>query len=103
MYTEHYGDIDAWYLYGKEKLTTGSVLTGQELCRDEVLLKTEFYNDCLKKFDIFHQMGGQINEREKAHGFITLLRPKSKGEFEGGHLQCKCSCLTFKGRRPCTD
>ena len=62
-------------------LRTGWSGIGQMLCPDQSLLKTEFYSDFLRPFNVFHQCGGIIHRQDSVEAAISLLRPRNAGEF----------------------
>ena len=54
---------------------------GQMLCPDQVLEKTEFYNDFLRPLDNFHEVCGVISNDRSVMSMITCMRPKRSGPF----------------------
>jgi DNA-binding CsgD family transcriptional regulator/PAS domain-containing protein len=83
LYSEHFGEVDEWFKGGAGVLKTGWVGTGEMLCSERLLVKTEFYSDFLRPFDVFHQCGGIIQKQGSVDAAISLLRPRKAGEF--GH------------------
>lgn len=81
-YNQHYAKVDVWATHGKPLLTQGSVRSGQELCPDDLLIKSEFYNEFLKPINAFHQMSGIIVKKEGTLSAVTSLRSKAAGPFE---------------------
>lgn len=80
-YDEHYIKLDMWGISGKHLLTQGSVRLGQELCPNDLLVKSEFYNDFLKPMNVFHEVCGVVVSQRNAVSFISSMRPKKAGSF----------------------
>jgi DNA-binding CsgD family transcriptional regulator len=80
-YNQQYAKLDVWGAHGKPLLTHGSVRTGQELCPDELLTKSEFYNDFLKQINAFHEICGVVIKQERTLSAVTSLRSKATGPF----------------------
>jgi PAS domain-containing protein len=81
-YDNYYSAIDSWYQHGKHLLTTGSVVTGQMLCPDRVLEKSEFYNDFLRPVDDYHEICGVISSEDRLLSMLTCMRAERHGPFE---------------------
>jgi DNA-binding CsgD family transcriptional regulator len=86
LYRQYYGQHDEWFKGAVGIAKTGWVGTGQMVCSDQTLLNSEFYNDYLRGFDVFHQCGALLKQTETANSTIALLRPKRKGAFEDSTL-----------------
>jgi DNA-binding CsgD family transcriptional regulator/PAS domain-containing protein len=56
------------------------------LCPDEELTKSEFYNDFLRHYGMFHQCGAVLGQEGSHTSAITLLRNKKAGPFGAGHV-----------------
>lgn len=80
-YSEHYIHVDQWGIQGARLIRTGNVVTGQMLCPDEILERSEFGNDFLRPLDSFHQFCGFIRKDQSAASIISCLRPKRRGPF----------------------
>jgi DNA-binding CsgD family transcriptional regulator len=81
LYDEYYAQRDEWFLRGKVILQPGWVGTGQMLCPENELIKTEFYNDLLKRYEMFHQCGMIVAMQDERMFAVSLLRPKRWGAF----------------------
>src|SRR5262249_53430918 len=71
-----YAEVDEWFKGGAGIIRTGWVGTSQMLCPDAKLVKSEFYSDFLRPFDVFNQCGGIIRHTGTANSAISLLRPE---------------------------
>jgi DNA-binding CsgD family transcriptional regulator len=81
LYDTYYAARDEWFLRGQGILHAGWVGTGQMLCPENELIKTEFYNDLLRHHEMFHQCGIVVALQEKQMFAISLLRPKQCSAF----------------------
>jgi DNA-binding CsgD family transcriptional regulator len=80
-YNEYYASIDSWGVNGGHLLTSGGVFSGQQLCPDNVLERSEFYADFLRPMNAFHEFCGIISVDGSAACVIASLRPKKRGPF----------------------
>jgi hypothetical protein len=81
LYLDHYGSVDVWFQHKPANYTIGSVVTSQMLCPDVVLDRSEFYNDYLRRFDIFNECGAVICQQSSATGVISMYRPRKAAPF----------------------
>ena len=79
-YDEHYVGVDCWGANGMH-LTTGDVVTGQMLCPDSLLQKSEFFNDFLRPMGAMHEFCGVIRKDQSVFTVISSLRPRRSGPF----------------------
>jgi DNA-binding CsgD family transcriptional regulator/PAS domain-containing protein len=86
LYRDYYGRCDEWFKGGAGKITPGWVGTGQMLCSDELLVRSEFYCDYLRKYDVFYQCGAILSQTKAASSAISLLRPKRRGAFRDSNV-----------------
>src|SRR5437016_5971258 len=61
-FRDYFAAKDEWLQGGRSILRTGWVGLGQQLCPEQELVKTEFYNDYLRKFNEHFQCGAIINK-----------------------------------------
>lgn len=81
LWVRHYAEVDEWFKGGAGILKTNWVGTSQMLCPDAELVKSEFYCDFLRPFDLKNQCGGIIRQVGSSYSAITLLRSARKGPF----------------------
>ncbi len=86
-YDEYYSTTDEWARRSQRLIHSGWVGTGQMICPDEVLLRSEFYNDFLRKHDMFHECAGIIDQTGSSIAAITIVRPRRAGAFGEDTLQ----------------
>lgn len=56
-------------------------------CSSETFLRSEYYNDFLRRIGIFHGLGAVLAPEPGSLGFLTSFRPASQGEFDAETLQ----------------
>ncbi|HUA00726.1 MAG TPA: helix-turn-helix transcriptional regulator [Candidatus Aquilonibacter sp.] len=81
VYQEYYSQTDEWARRSEKLVHAGWVGTGQMICPDEILIRTEFYSDFLAKFDMFHEFAGIVEKRRSSTAAITVVRPRRAGPF----------------------
>ena len=80
-YVTHYRAMDLW-LAGGLQVPVGTTAVGGELVDDAVLLRSEFYNDYLKRLSHFDMLGGRLGVARHAEGFVALHRPHNAARFD---------------------
>jgi DNA-binding CsgD family transcriptional regulator/PAS domain-containing protein len=85
LYQEYYGPLDVW-TEGLRPKPAGWTGTSPELCRPEVLRKTEVYNDLMVPMDIEHGMFGVFQKDGERLSNISLYRSAASGEFQVSDL-----------------
>jgi DNA-binding CsgD family transcriptional regulator len=80
-YDEYYAKTDEWARHGHRLFREGWVGTSQMMCPDEVLLRSEFYNDFLIKHEMFHEIACIVDQKGPSVAVITVLRPRRAGAF----------------------
>jgi DNA-binding CsgD family transcriptional regulator len=87
MYDDYYHKLNPHIQKLSLILSTGELAVGQSVISDEALEQTEYYNDFLKRQDLFHLAGGTIAREGSLRYGLTTLRPRRKGEFEARELK----------------
>lgn len=82
-YSVHYSKTDPWAEGGFNRLGIGSgaVATGEMLCPNEVFKRSEFCNDLLSRYDMYHECCGIIFREPQGASVIASLRPARLGPF----------------------
>jgi DNA-binding CsgD family transcriptional regulator len=78
-YVEHYHSRNVWFQRGIKK-GPQSIVIGQELLPDSELLRSEWYDYCLK-LDAFHLLGINVWIAEDLVGGVGFHRPRSAKPF----------------------
>lgn len=81
MYDDYYHQINPHAQRLMASLRVGELAIGQAAISDEALAATEYYNDFLKRQDLFHIAGGVIARDGSLAYAFTTLRPRRKGAF----------------------
>lgn len=84
-YNEHYSKLNLWRDHGRALYRAGRVNLDQEQCPRSVLERSEYYNDCLKRFGIAYSLGAVIaREGDYAPTLASLRGPHNRpfGEDE---------------------
>jgi len=80
-YNEHYSKLNLWREHGKALYRAGRVNLDQEQCPRSVLERSEYYNDCLKRFGIDYSMGAIIAREGDYAPTLTSLRRTGQQPF----------------------
>jgi len=87
MYDEYYHQLNPHAHKLSQTTSIGELSIGQMVIADEALERSEYYNDFLRRHDLFHLAGGVIARDDSlTYGFATL-RPRRKGEFREAELE----------------
>jgi DNA-binding CsgD family transcriptional regulator len=81
-YNEHYSKINLWREWGRTFYVPGRVNLDQEQCPRSVLERSEFYNDCLKRFGVVFSMGAVIAREGASAPTLSCLRSPGKHPFD---------------------
>jgi DNA-binding CsgD family transcriptional regulator/PAS domain-containing protein len=87
LYTGYYANLDEHYISGKQILRTGWCGAGQSLVSDQRLLKTEYYNDYMRKFDMFNLAVAALQINSTGFSVLSLLRSRRKGAFQNEQVE----------------
>lgn len=80
-YEAYYAARNVWLIEGSAKLEPGAVLTGDELCPDEVFLRSEFYNDFLRPLSIRHSIRAVLGAAPEPLAYLFGARPQGRRPF----------------------
>ncbi len=87
-YSSHYAELDPWAAGGfKLGLQSGAVATGEMLCSNETLQRSEFQNEFLRRSDLFHQFCGIVFKEQNGASVFSSMRPKRLGPFGDEHTR----------------
>jgi DNA-binding CsgD family transcriptional regulator len=81
-YDNYYASVNIWAIRGRHQLREGAVLTSQMVCPDEVLQRSEYYNDFLKRLDVHHSIAAVPAVQGDAMLIVASLARKGRGGFE---------------------
>jgi len=83
-YAEYYASRNVWLLRGARLLTPGAVLTGEELCPDEELLRSEYYNDFLRPLDLRYSIRAVLTNEPEPLSYLSAGRGHAARPFGAG-------------------
>jgi DNA-binding CsgD family transcriptional regulator len=90
QYDEYFNRVNIFFKRPSHVARLGRVYTGQMLCNDAVLERSEYYNDFFRQFDVFHALGGTLRQSDTGIAVVSCLRSKRAGQYskeEGRALQ----------------
>ena len=82
-YTSYYGFRNIWRTHRPEVLRRGSINTSQSMCPDEVFRSSEYYNDFLRRYNLFHCLVGTLRDDKAVSSNLTVFRPQGAPNFNG--------------------
>ncbi len=80
-YEAYYASRNVWLNHDPRRLHPGAVLTGQDLCPEDVLLASEFYNDFLRPLDVRHSIRAILAAPPDPLAYLSLGRPHHARPF----------------------
>ncbi len=84
-YETYYATRNVWVQHGAHLLKPGAILTGEEMCSDEILLRSEFYLDFLRPLDVRYSIRAVLTADPEPLSFFSAGRPHRSQPF--GDLQ----------------
>lgn len=80
-YADHYGSLNVWFTTRPELHVQGKVYTSQMLCPEDLLLRTEFYNDWLKPQEMHQGVGATIFKSGEVSSIVSIFRPPNADAY----------------------
>lgn len=80
-YEQHYSRINVWMRRAGVQWEGGRVYSGQSICSDAEVERSEYYNDYLRRLDLFHACGATIRKDAQTVSAIFSLRPRRMGAW----------------------
>jgi DNA-binding CsgD family transcriptional regulator len=87
LYNQRYGAIDEWYRRAQFVVREGWVSDGRSLCSNGDLIRTEFYNDFIRKFGWLHECAAVIEMRASRMSVMTMMRDSHRPEFSNAEIE----------------
>lgn len=82
LYEEYYSKLNVWLVCeGATTYKQGQIVIGQAYVPDDVLIRTEYYNDFLRRLNIFHTFGTPVIKEQSMLSIFTSLRPRETGPY----------------------
>jgi DNA-binding CsgD family transcriptional regulator/PAS domain-containing protein len=80
-YQTYFAERNVWLTEGAAKLKSGAILTGEELCSEETLLRSEFYNDFLRPLRVRFSIRAVIDAAPEPLTYLFAVRPSGRRPF----------------------
>ncbi len=80
-YEEHFAATNVWLPLCNRRFRPGEVRYSQAVTSDSELQRTEWYNDYLRRQNLFYSAGLVVAPGEPSSAYMTTVRSQAKGEF----------------------
>ena len=80
-YGSYYAARNIWLQRGAHLLKAGAVLTGEQMCPDDVLLRSEFYRDFLRILNVRYSIRAVLTSDPEPLSYFSAARPPSARPF----------------------
>ncbi len=86
-YTAYYGFRNPLMTTRPQIIQTGRVNTSQMLCSDEIMLRSEYYNDYLRQLNLLHCVAATLQNDGANSSNLTIFRSPDDEPF--GEEECR--------------
>lgn len=83
-YESYYATRNVWLLHGAHLLKPGAILTGEQMCPDEILLRSEFYLEFLRVLDVRYSIRAVLTSEPDPLAYFSAGRPHRSRPFGDG-------------------
>jgi len=80
-YESYYATRNVWVQHGAHLLTPGAILTGEQMCPDAVLLRSEYYLDFLRPMDVRYSIRAVLSADPEPLSYFSAGRPHKSRPF----------------------
>jgi DNA-binding CsgD family transcriptional regulator len=80
-YESYYATRNIWVQHGAHLLKPGAILTGEEMCPDEVLLRSEYYLDFLRPRDVRYSIRAVLTTDPEPLSYFSAGRSHRSRPF----------------------
>jgi len=80
-YEQHWAPRNVWIAGAADRIVSGIVMTGQMMCPDRTLRRSEMWNEFFRAHDAFHLIGGCIFRTGTSTGNFTIIRSETLGPY----------------------
>jgi hypothetical protein len=84
-YEEYFAARNVWVQHGANLMKPGAVLTGEDMCSDEILLRSEFYLDFLRPLDVRYSIRAVLSGPPDSLSYFSAGRSQRSGPFGASH------------------
>jgi DNA-binding CsgD family transcriptional regulator/PAS domain-containing protein len=85
-YAKYYGALNLWFTTRPHIHAQGAVYTSQMLCPEDLLVRSEFYNDWLEPQGMYQGAGATIFKNGPLSSIISIFRPRKAERFDGAEV-----------------
>lgn len=85
-YTNWHAIRNPWFIASQE-YRNGRVMSGDELLRQDELIRTDFYQRFLSKYQLHHRLCGVLKRSEESTLYLAVYRSDSGPEFDSDDRQ----------------
>ena len=86
LYERHYCQFDEWALRFPRSAPPGSIFRGTEILSEDALLKSVFYNEFLKPFDVCELAGVLAWKADRQIEVLSIFRGPKEQPFDEVHF-----------------
>jgi DNA-binding CsgD family transcriptional regulator len=80
-YETYFATRNVWVQHGAHLLKPGAILTGEQMCSDDILLRSEFYLDFLRPLDVRYSIRAVLTADPEPLSFFSAGRPHRARPF----------------------
>jgi DNA-binding CsgD family transcriptional regulator len=80
-YTSYYASRNVWLSHRAHLLKAGAILTGEQTCPDEILLRSEFYLEFLLPRDVRYSIRAVLTSDPEPLSYFSAGRPHASRPF----------------------
>ena len=80
-YESYYATRNVWVQKGAHLLKSGAILTGDQMCPDEILLRSEFYLDFLRPLDVRYSIRAVLTSAPEPLTYFSAGRSHASRPF----------------------
>jgi len=84
-YETYYATRNVWMQHGAHLLKPGAILTGEQMCPDDILLRSEFYLKFLRPRDIRYSIRAVLTADPDPYSVFSAGRPEGAHAFGDTH------------------
>jgi len=90
-YESYYAARNVWVQHGAHILKPGAILTGEQMCPDEILLRSEFYLGFLRPLDVRYSIRAVLTAGPEPLSYLSAGRPHGSRPFGDAQRRVLCA------------
>lgn len=80
-YESYYATRNVWVQHGAHLLKAGAILTGEDMCPDDILLRSEYYLDFLRPLEVRYSIRAVLSADPEPLSYFSAGRPERARPF----------------------